>query len=250
MECCNALQKIKLEQDKLRTKEWSHPRSCPICLEDFRPSKNLQLEAETSESETLNPARPLLPGQSDNQSPEQETKPHLGDSSGIKSSASTLTDTKNAVTLRCGHTFCEQCLQSWLEQQLGQTCPVCRKPVKPAGDEIDEPDSQPGTSNNRSDQPHSSEIGVRYPGGVDMTQELIFRLLSLQQRYPTFVSDEDLRILSSDASTTGTLNWESIRNFQINNPELRVHRENIGALGNSTSFGGGTGGGGGAGGTW
>jgi hypothetical protein len=213
----------------------------------------MQPEAETSESESLNPTRPLLPGQSDNQSPEQEAtrETHLRDSSGSKPSASTPNDTRNAVTLRCGHTFCEQCLQSWLEQQLGQTCPICRKPVKPTGEERDEPDSQPGTSDNRSDQPRSSEIGVRYPGGVDLTQELIFRLLSLQQRYPTFVSDEDLRILSSDASTTGTLNWESIRNFQINNPELRVHRENMGALGNSSSFGGGTGGGGGgAGGTW
>jgi uncharacterized membrane protein YgcG len=174
----------------------------------------------------------------------------VGDPAGSKSSASTTNDTRQAVTLRCGHTFCEPCLHSWLEQQLGQTCPICRKPVKPTGDERDEPDSQPGTSENRNYQPHSSEIRVRYPGGMDMTQELIFRLLSLQRRYPTFVSDEDLRILSSDASTTGTLNWESIRNFQINNPELRVHRENIGALGNSTSFGGGTGGGGGAGGTW
>lgn len=249
-----------MEQDKLRKKEWSYPRSCPICLEGFSTSAGEPAErgdggdGGDGDSECGNASRPLLDKQSlDGQSRRKEIKAetNLGDASGSKFSTSTANDNKKPVTLRCGHTFCEPCLQSWLVQ--GHSCPICRKPVKTTGDAAeDESDSQPGTSSgiNRNNQRSRSEM-ARYGGDNDLTQELMFRLLSLQRLYPTFVSDEQLRILSSDASTTGTLNWELIRDFQMNNPDLRAHRENIGALGNSAAFGGGSGGGGGgAGGSW
>ena len=93
--CKDVLAKIKEEQAKVQSREWSQHKTCPVCFEEFEDDK------KTSEDEQS----PLL---SDRPIQEAGTRvPRL--------------------VLQCGHSICEPCLTSWMERNT--TCPVCRSNV-------------------------------------------------------------------------------------------------------------------------
>ena len=72
------------------------------------------------------------------------------------------------ITLRCGHTFCEPCIEQWLDK--GTTCPICRQPVG------DSPTASGAGSSCAPQQQRQRTLGQ------DMLDaELAFRLLSLQR---------------------------------------------------------------------
>ena len=89
---------------------------------------------------------------------------------------------RKPLTLPCMHTFCENCIASWMQGKEGQeivpVCPVCRAPIK--GEEPLE-----GTNA----QPASPE-------------ELIARLRTLRSRYPQYIND-DLAVQVEDDIIAG-----------------------------------------------
>ena len=309
-DCRTALEKVKQEQDKLRTKEWSKPRTCPVCLEDF--SVNPETEATEYDGTlgrkvkqsigTGEPSAPLMPGTSsiDLDSSEDPTAPLLPSESGTEGEGDASTskgvslkglrrrnsgksedflaggsgsgnaasssgghkhgthasgsgdspEDKKPITLRCGHTFCESCLETWMER--APTCPICRKRV----DNDDDGDGTGATASG-SQQQQSGAGGGRLRGQERniaddlLTTELMFRLMRLQNRYPAYITPTVMDTWREEAQSTGTFNWASAREFQLNDPAVRAHQEMRGSSGNTMSFGGGGGGGGGgAGGSW
>lgn len=131
--------------------------------------------------------------------------------------------------------------------RTANTCPICRERV----------DTDASTSGSRPTAQSSSTAAAqaqraqRAFGNEMLTEELIFRLMSLRNRYPDYISPSLIDTWGQEARTTGSFNWESARDFQLRDPGIRDHHESQGASGSSFSFGGGSGaGGGGAGGSW
>lgn len=105
-DCKRMLDKIKREQDRLRTQEWSRPESCPICLEDFAPAEGASAEAGAAA-----PSAPPAPADPEGAAPEegglrQRARAATGTEGEEANSAAAK---RKPVTLRCGHTFCEPC---------------------------------------------------------------------------------------------------------------------------------------------
>ncbi|KAL4451793.1 hypothetical protein ABPG75_007455 [Micractinium tetrahymenae] len=142
------------------------------------------------------------------------------------------------VTLGCGHTFCEPCIETWLDK--GTTCPVCRKPISEGS----------GAESGGDECPSAQRANVRLADDW-LATDLAFRLGVLQMRYPTYITPVMVDEWTSEAQSTGTFNWEGHRDFQLSDPAARHHYESSGQGGFSGSFGGGSGfGGGGGGGSW
>ncbi len=312
-DCRTALEKVKQEQDKLRTREWSKPRTCPVCLEDFSvnpetipeataplPDTDGVLKGKQSEAHAAGePSAPLMPGTAsvDLDLSEDPTAPLLPNENGKEDSGEASTSKgvssgglrrrnsgksedflagngsgsfggasgshkhshkgsgdpalveKKPITLRCGHTFCESCLETWMER--APTCPICRE-------RVDNDDGGAGTSSGYQGTQQSGAAAGRMRGGQDrnmlddmLTAELMFRLMRLQSRYPAYITPTVIDSWREEAQSTGTFNWASAREFQLNDPAVRAHQEMRGSHGNTMSFGGGGGGGGGgAGGSW
>jgi uncharacterized membrane protein YgcG len=299
-DCRTALEKVKQEQDKLRTKEWSKHRSCPVCLEEF--SVNLETvdaikpaDGTAAEAAAGEPSAPMMPGTSsiDLDLSEDPTAPLLpnedggeastskgvssgglrrrnsgksedflagGSGGGASGSGSAEHSHKHShhgggsdsakvpITLRCGHTFCESCLETWMEK--APTCPICRERVD-KGDGGD--GAGVGSQNSNQQSGASGGMRGRERNLMDdmLTAELMFRLMRLQTRYPAYITPTVMETWQTEAQSTGTFDWASAREFQLNDPAVRAHQEMRGSHGNTMSWGGGGGGGGGgAGGSW
>jgi len=314
-DCRTALEKVKQEQDKLRTKEWSKPRTCPVCLEEFSVNPDTveatatapvaddlngvsATKTQTTAAGNLEPSAPTMPGTSsiDLDLSEDPTVPLLpsesgnegngeastskgvssgglrrrnsgksedflaGSSGGASSSFGTGPGSrsqkhqnrggdsenlpKKPITLRCGHTFCESCLGTWMDR--APTCPICRE-------RVDKDDRGGANAQNNQQSGAAGRVRGQERNRMDdlLTAELMFRLMRLQTRYPAYLTDSVLDTWRDEAQSTGTFNWASAREFQLNDPAVRAHQEMRGSYGNTMSFGGGGGGGGGgAGGSW
>lgn len=305
-DCRSTLQRIKEEQEKLRTREWSYPKTCPVCLEEFAKDPNQPsappetvLESSMPDTDEEDPSAPLLPSHggskqsgtgagmvteepnasvmagsgkkvrrrnserldtsADTPSPTRQRKVT---NSTEKTTADGVTQNRNPMTLPCGHTFCEPCLQRWLDKAV--TCPICRERVdRPPAHQQDDPSRPSSSAAGPSTLPQDGD-GCRAREGILAGQqrhrlmtddwlnaELAFRLLTLQQRYPHYVTPSMVDSWSTEARDTGTFNWEATREFMLNDPVVRAQHEASGRSGNAVSFGGGSGSqGGGAGGGW
>eukprot|EP01038_Epipyxis_sp_PR26KG_P009463 gene9463-12749_t len=107
-----ALTKLMGEVDNLNNDNQYQSESCPICLEDF-PS----IKADEDNTDRV------------------KTK---------------VLDAKRPMKLRCGHTFCFTCLETYLRSADKNKCPICRKPVDKDDDNNAPPPSGQGL---RIDQP-------------------------------------------------------------------------------------------------
>lgn len=273
-DCRSALQRVKDEQEKLRTKEWSKPRTCPICLEEFSVNPEIIPEPSAPDvpgtsSISDDPSAPLLPSESGNALRGGGSSEEEGDASTSKGAAGPSSSglrrrnsgkmecghnhgtaaaggkkggsdevVRTPITLRCGHTFCEACLGTWLDRAI--TCPICRDPV----------DGGDGAARPAVRQQRSEPVGRRNVADDMMHAELMFRLTRLRDRYPSYITPGVYDTWRDEAARSGTFNFETAREFQLNDPAVRAQHEARGSSGNSMSFGGGSGGGGGAGGSW
>lgn len=270
--CRDALKKVKDEQHKLRTREWSRPRTCPVCLEEFAgdpdaPSAPPPPQGPSSADADDGPSAPLLPAENGSSSskikdegePSSSTSPAGGAAvSGLRRRGSGRMDDAETgggwkataaggspgaervpVTLRCGHTFCEPCLTQWMERAA--TCPICRERV----------DGDQDAAARGAASSVQGAVRPRYMTDDLLTAELAFRLMTLQHRYPAFITPSLVDRWSAEARDTGNFDFEGAREFLLSDPAVRAQHEMSGRAGNTMSFGGGSGsGGGGGGGSW
>jgi uncharacterized membrane protein YgcG len=128
-----------------------------------------------------------------------------------------------------------------IDRWLGghNTCPICRERVDAAA------------AGGAPPPPSAATAGQRAVADDFLTAELVFRLMSLRQRYPAYISPALIDTWSTEAQATGTFDWEGARDFQLHDPAARAQHQAHGSSGHAMSFGGGGGGGGGgAGGGW
>uniref|UniRef100_A0A7S3MD19 RING-type domain-containing protein n=1 Tax=Spumella elongata TaxID=89044 RepID=A0A7S3MD19_9STRA len=111
--------------------------SCPICLENFPAAdtdaengstvtENASMENDAGkDSETSDLLRSLEPHPA---SPVFEAKTNTTPSAAAKN---------RPMALRCGHTFCHDCISTYLKTNEGKKCPICRFPVHADYDGMD-----------------------------------------------------------------------------------------------------------------
>lgn len=119
--------------------------------------------------------------------------------------------------LMCGHKYCEPCLTEWLKTKT--SCPICRQNV------------------NRNSRDTEGEMH-------DGFMELSYRLSSLHNQYPHFITTETIsHWLSPDFHGSFMNDMSSSRGVSVSSYD--------GSLGSSSDFGGGSShDGGGSGGSW
>lgn len=96
--CKQVLEKIKDEQDKVVSREWSEHRTCPVCFEAFGESSGETLTSTVGVDDATEEGSRLL-GAPD----------------------------RKRLVLKCGHSVCEPCLKEWMARN--RTCPICRESV-------------------------------------------------------------------------------------------------------------------------
>ena len=171
---------------------------CPICLEDFpynapatapaqmRTSTGYQFGAAADGAAPAKVAQ-LAASSADAASACAQDASHVNEDALLGGGRGGM----GSRVLRCGHRFCLPCINDWTA--VKSLCPVCRDPV---------PSAQPPPSG-------GSQVDLAGPGAqVDMAStgagdveaaaarrrnDLLFRLSSLQRRFPLVVSDELLR---------------------------------------------------------
>lgn len=111
--------------------------SCPICLENFpvadtdaEDGSTVTEEASTGnetnkDSETNSLLKSLEPHP---ESPVFEAKTKTSPSAAARN---------RPMALRCGHTFCHDCISTYLKTNEGKKCPICRFPVHADYDGMD-----------------------------------------------------------------------------------------------------------------
>lgn len=156
--------------------------SCPVCLEDF-PAPREQ--------------NPTQGG------PE-------ADDAGGESSGRQQQDVRRAMELRCGHQFCYQCLEHYLQSPEGTKCPICRQPVDPQ-------DPLPSNrwarrrhegTHNESRRGTIDDVGGRGScGGLLRSShrpEVMYRLHRLRTLYPDVMTSDTLRAAEAAVNTRQT----------------------------------------------
>jgi hypothetical protein len=124
-DCRSALRRVKDEQEKLRTKEWSRPRTCPVCLEAFAADPEAAAAAAEAGDEAAEPTAPLLPSENGRVQDDGGAGPSSlagPSSSGLRKRGSNRSlgraeggaaaeepAARTPISLPCGHTFCEPC---------------------------------------------------------------------------------------------------------------------------------------------
>lgn len=173
---------------------------------------------------------------------------------------------RKPLVLPCGHSFCEPCISQWVKTNK-VTCPICRAPIdrdeqQRQQQQRAQPPPPPSASSSQgpaadSSSSCSAEAQRAYQAQQqrmrdDLFQmELIFRLASLQRRYPTYITPAMERQWRQDLEQGQELNASTWHTFELNNPVVRAENERLGRMGAYSSFGGGSSmGGGGRGSSW
>ncbi|CDF36672.1 unnamed protein product [Chondrus crispus] len=214
--------------------------SCPICLNDFKQSRDEDNE-DTEEEE----AQPLVeidtngPKSTNVGSSEHNVK-SVSAGNGLRTANAGTGTMEQDVTsegedavkiLPCGHKFHERCILQWFStpQQTNSQCPICRQSVL-------EPETVEARTNNGQ------------PSGWDVYEpEYNFRMRRAQHYYSDFITLDMMN------------DWNSRRRDQTpmtTSPELTrldpaavTEARRSGADGSSFAFGGGSSAGGGGGGS-
>lgn len=115
--------------------------SCPICLENF-PETETDTEGGSTITEdatfTASDSNHTFSG-SDQTSETRSLLKNLQPkpSSPVFESKTTPAAKLKPMALRCGHTFCHDCISTYLKSNEGKKCPICRFPVHEDYDNMD-----------------------------------------------------------------------------------------------------------------
>jgi uncharacterized membrane protein YgcG len=113
--------------------------SCPICLENF---EQLDFNA-LNNGETAEIGAPADEGVViDDGTVNATTSSGKSKSKDSNKSSKTNSGLKR-MALRCGHTFCNPCLETYLRSNAGRKCPICRLPVHADYDHMEPPPRPP-----------------------------------------------------------------------------------------------------------
>ncbi|KAK9844247.1 hypothetical protein WJX84_011342 [Apatococcus fuscideae] len=247
--CRSLLDKLKKDQAQAMQQHRFPATTCPICLEDIQsPTRNPESGGPSSSSAAGNDAAPSGSGSSgagpsaaqdtaaDRSSP---SAPLLGGGDKSKEEGESASPKKRALTLPCGHAFCEDCIDRWVQDK--NTCPICRKPL----DETAPPPSKMGEQQLQRQQQRQRQQTF----GQDMlAAEMAFRLTNLQRMYPNHINRNMLDTWTDQARHGAVIDWDSQRALAL---DTAAHHTNYSSGTGMASFGGGSSfGGGGSGGSW
>lgn len=231
------------------------------------------------------PSAPLLPGGGGAQAKTGSSAPletnlkgaGAGSSRAAGSSSSSSMPAphtpRRPLGLPCGHAFCEPCITEWAQTKTN--CPICRKPIDEdaqgaAPDDMRPPCSAAAAASTSSSSGRGPATAYTSGGGVllgrqrftyrpqrrnladDVVRaELLYRLTSLQRRYPDYVHQSMVDAWMNDVQAGRPLDADAWRRFQLADPAVREQLQRAGSRGTGVSFGGGSSsGGGGRGGSW
>jgi uncharacterized membrane protein YgcG len=123
--------------------------SCPICLENFsEASPSTADNAETgtaTKTEGLSSASDVdrLEGKESSAEKERDSSSSLlrnltpSPTSQVFTAKTPSQPSNRPMALRCGHTFCRECITAHLKTDAGRRCPICRHPVHKDYDGMD-----------------------------------------------------------------------------------------------------------------
>lgn len=238
---------------------------CPVCLEDYLldavSAASVHVAVASQQRNLWHMVRVAFNSAKHRIMQLQGARPPQVDKEEEMSTAVALVQgDKKSVLLRCGHRFCEECIAPWIGS--GGSCPVCRTPHSPrqvaGGSAAAGPEGAASSTALSADQSALTRLEQMEYDMNPATwhaNDLMFRLGSLQRRYPAIVSRAlvdrwqqnrvvDFRTLEKDLQT-------SYDRFARRNNAYAQSR-GTGSRGSSYSgFGGGShDGGGGKGSSW
>lgn len=195
--CQDKLSAIKRDQAAIRRNQYAS-KTCPICLDEFTPEpqskdndKSLltasieQDAGSPSKDPSLKEERTALLGGKSTPADIEVNGGSEGEVGTSRASSSSSKREKRPLVLRCGHSFCEPCIQQWLKTK--SSCPVCRKDIT---DDPDEPSN--ASTNQRSIPPDPCSDQLQrdneWRQQLWMT-ELGFRLRQLRRMYPDYITE-------------------------------------------------------------
>lgn len=202
-------------------------KSCPICLEDFKISKEDDGADNTREGKEN---RETDKGKTDY------------DPSNLRGS-----DGHPLKLLRCGHVYCDSCFSDWVSSghhNKVDKCPICQQNVTE--------DSQGGIGRTEETRHTASDEDATSRAYRQYTRDRNFRLMRLHRRYPRFIRQDQIHQWTR-VGYNGSYARDPI--FVACNPALRAQHTSGSRSGGGrsrsggSSFGGGRSGGG-RGGRW
>jgi len=237
-QCKSELEKIEAEKGKMLSEKYKQ-KHCPICLNDFPAAE------EKNEEETEQQLRRRT--KKDKEKVGEEEVEGGGSTAEGEGTTVEEKDDPNVRILRCGHKFCRACVGEWLKQH--DHCPVCRMKAsipRPGEDEDHhgKQEGRTGTSTYDSSTTGTRAYGGRQYRGRVHSDLLLFELMMLRSRYPTYVTQPMVE-------RWGDPNFDSRMTTDSAFTATRPVTTSSSSGGGGYRFGGGSsGGGGGAGGSW
>ncbi|KAK9797370.1 hypothetical protein WJX73_005978 [Symbiochloris irregularis] len=233
------LEKLAREQEQARSTGRYPAASCPICFEDFStgPSSDAAPSAPPqpgSSKASAAPSAPPLPGTSDEPAPSSKPaveQPLLGEqkqrhpSSPPPQDAPAKPSELKRCTLPCGHTFCEPCMEQWL--QTNSSCPVCRRPA----------DDQGPSTSTRPPCDSTAQDGYLYD------EEVLYRIDIMHRRFPIIITGPTRDHMRDHAQQGNLVDWSTFREHQMSMQAQADHAQS-GSHGSDWGFSGGGHGGG------
>lgn len=168
--CKQVLEKIKDEQDKVVSREWSEHRTCPVCFEAFGESSAQASSSAVDVDDAAEEGSRLLGA------PERKR-----------------------LVLKCGHSVCEPCLKEWMARN--RSCPICRQSVD---------NDDPGTADAATADAGraTGTTGATSLANEVLAADLLYRLQRAQRMYPEFITDDALRNWHQSGQNTGSFRMD------------------------------------------
>lgn len=236
------LQKLMKDVNRMGDNQYQ-ATGCPICLEEFTTRNGAAVESKNIVSTATTAA--LLSTCTD--ALITDTKPKAPSPS------------KCAVTVRCGHVFCQECLTSYLhschQEEGTKKCPLCRQPLEQQ-QEVKQGRKWsflavicPFPYANRTQynsitsfHDHSDYDPIHMTDAILYRHELRFRLYRLNSLYPSVLDHDTLRRMNTmlrEGNLQLSQDILSKRNVKVGSIITGIHARSHGSGGSSRSFGGG-----------